>query len=324
MGLGARRGLSGSGCSAPLEDNRCGLCGGGGGRAAQLPAEIAAPGRDRPGNQARRSGVDNVRTATAPPPADVAIEETRTAPPPCRRPRTGSCRAGPRCSASPNVVAGRIANAFAEGPNLVVDAHRGSLAAALRMAAGWIASGERPLVLAGAIHAAAHPAVAALVHDSAVVPERRPLGEAALLIALAPLGVAAQQGWPVLGLLDHTQGGNGAAVLVGRTGPLLLGADLPDRSGAGSASRRRRAVRVLWPAGTVLTPRGSPRTSRPAEVKCLHRHDGYGQPSGKDSSRRRGRWWSASVLMRHQTRATIASRLNGPSPGPEGPADGWG
>jgi 3-oxoacyl-(acyl-carrier-protein) synthase/acyl-CoA thioesterase FadM len=126
----------------------------------------------------------------------------------------------------PNVVAGRIANAFnLKGPNLVVDAHRASLPAALRLAASWVASGERSLVLAGAIHAAALPAVAALVHDSVAAPERRPIGEAALLLALAPLRVARERGWPVLGLLHATAPGEARGVVVGGTGPCLLGAE---------------------------------------------------------------------------------------------------
>ncbi|HEV7499293.1 MAG TPA: beta-ketoacyl synthase N-terminal-like domain-containing protein, partial [Vicinamibacteria bacterium] len=126
----------------------------------------------------------------------------------------------------PNVVAGRIANAFnLKGPNLVVDAHRASLPAALRVAASWIESGERPLVLAGAIHAAALPAVAALVHDSVAAPEQRPIGEAAMLLALAPLRVARQRGWPVLGLLDPTASGEGRGFVVGGTGPCLVGAE---------------------------------------------------------------------------------------------------
>ena len=175
----------------------------------------------------------------------------------------------------PNVVAGRIANAFdLKGPNLVVDAHRGSLAAALRMAAGWIASGERPLVLAGAIHAAAHPAVAALVHDSTAVPERRPIGEAALLIALAPLGVAVQKGWPVLGVLEHTQEANGSDVTVGGTGPCLLGAEGTFEIVQALARLRAGAacVHVRWPAGTGLTFLAAPpleQASRPAEVASV-------------------------------------------------------
>jgi acyl transferase domain-containing protein len=156
----------------------------------------------------------------------------------------------------PNVVAGRIANAFnLKGPNLVVDAHRGSLAAALELAARWVESGERPLVLAGAIHASAHPALAALVHGSLRVPEGRPIGEAALLLALAPLRVAAEKGWPVLALLDSRRISNGAAQTVGGRGPCLLGAEGTFEIVQALASLRAGAAsaQVDWPSGSALT-----------------------------------------------------------------------
>jgi hypothetical protein len=156
----------------------------------------------------------------------------------------------------PNVVAGRIANAFnLKGPNLVVDAHRASLPEALRLAASWVESGELPLVLAGAIHAAALPAVAALVHGSVAAPEERPIGEAAILLALAPVRVANEKGWPVLGLVDARRAGDGPATVVGGLGPCLLGAEgaleitealARLRAGAASAP-------LTWPAGPSLT-----------------------------------------------------------------------
>jgi 3-oxoacyl-(acyl-carrier-protein) synthase len=156
----------------------------------------------------------------------------------------------------PNVVAGRIANAFnLKGPNLVVDAHRASLAAALRVAAGWVESGERPLVLAGAIHAATQPAVASLVHASVAAPERRPIGEAAMLLALAPLRVAAVRGWPVLAVLDRTEADDGHGLVVGGSGPCLLGAEgtfeivqALARLDAGAAS-----VQVHWSERAALS-----------------------------------------------------------------------
>jgi 3-oxoacyl-(acyl-carrier-protein) synthase len=156
----------------------------------------------------------------------------------------------------PNVVAGRIANAFnLKGPNLVVDAHRGSLAAALHLAAGWVESGERPLVLAGAIHASAHPAFASLVHSSLRVPEGRPIGEAALLVALAPLRVAAEKGWPVLALLDRRRTTSGADLVVGGRAPCLLGAEGTFEIVQALASMRAGAAcaQVAWPSGPAVT-----------------------------------------------------------------------
>ena len=172
----------------------------------------------------------------------------------------------------PNVVAGRIANAFnLKGPNLVVDAHRGSLAAALHLAAAWVESGERPLVLAGAIHATAHAAIAELVHGSVRVPEDRPIGEAALLLALTPLRLASEKGWPVLALLDRRRGAKGSDVVVGGTGPCLLGAEgtfevvqALARLRAGAAS-----VQVAWPAGPALTFLAAPPVEEPVRPEVL-------------------------------------------------------
>jgi 3-oxoacyl-(acyl-carrier-protein) synthase/acyl-CoA thioesterase FadM len=175
----------------------------------------------------------------------------------------------------PNVVAGRIANAFnLKGPNLVLDAHRGSLAAALRMAAGWVESGERPLVLAGAIQAAAHPAVAALVHASARVPETRPVGEAALLVALAPLALAVEKGWPTLAVLD-ARGQGDPDVTVGQADRCLLGAEGALEVVQALARVRAGAPSTClgWASGARLTFLAAPAAEtrdRPALTSAAH------------------------------------------------------
>jgi hypothetical protein len=101
--------------------------------------------------------------------------------------------------------------------------------------------------------------VAALAHGSVRAPERRPVGEAALLLALAPLSVAAEKGWPVLAVLDAPGAGD-PDLAVGSAAPCLLGAEgtleIAEalhrlREGAG-------AVRVGWGSGTGLTFRAAP------------------------------------------------------------------
>jgi len=166
----------------------------------------------------------------------------------------------------PNVVAGRIANALnLKGPNLVVDAHRSSLAAALAMGAGWIESGERPLVLAGAIHAAVQPGVAALVHSSAAAPERRPLGEAALLLVLTSRRVADERRWPVIALLHHARPPDATDLTVGGKGRCLLGAEgaLEITQALAALRAGTGAVQVAWPGGPALSFLAPPHFGEP-------------------------------------------------------------
>ena len=76
-----------------------------------------------------------------------------------------------------------------------------------------------------------------------------------MLLALAPLRVAAERGWPVLALLDGTEAGDGRGLVVGGIGPCLLGAEgtfeiveALARLEAGAAS-----AQVQWSERAALT-----------------------------------------------------------------------
>jgi hypothetical protein len=76
-----------------------------------------------------------------------------------------------------------------------------------------------------------------------------------MLLALAPLRVAAERGWPVLAVLDRTAADDGRGLLVGGSGPCLLGAEGTHeivealaRLDAGAAS-----VQVHWSERAALT-----------------------------------------------------------------------
>jgi acyl transferase domain-containing protein/NAD(P)-dependent dehydrogenase (short-subunit alcohol dehydrogenase family)/acyl-CoA thioesterase FadM len=152
----------------------------------------------------------------------------------------------------PNVIAGRVSNAFnLKGANLVVDAHRASLLEAIELGSRWVEDGECTLVLAGAIHGYAHPAVAALVRASRLQPETRPLAEAAVMVALTPAALAREKGWAILALLDRSQ--EGRRLDVGSEPACLLGAEgAVELARALGGTARGEATVVAWPGGRRL------------------------------------------------------------------------
>ena len=152
----------------------------------------------------------------------------------------------------PNVIAGRVSNAFnLKGANLVVDAQRASLFESIELGARWVEGGECKLVLAGAIHGHAHPAIAALVHASRACPEARPLAEAAVVLALAPVALAREKGWNILAVLGGERGPKRFAL--GGQPTCLLGAEgAPEVAWALEAAARGEAVTVAWPDGREL------------------------------------------------------------------------
>ncbi len=103
----------------------------------------------------------------------------------------------------PNVAAGRVSSHFdLQGPNLVLDAGRSSLPAALAQAAGWLAEGTCELVLAGALS----PTTAAELEEG------RPLGELGLVLALCEAPLAEARGWRALARLTLAEEAPGPAV----------------------------------------------------------------------------------------------------------------
>jgi acyl transferase domain-containing protein/NAD(P)-dependent dehydrogenase (short-subunit alcohol dehydrogenase family)/acyl-CoA thioesterase FadM len=128
----------------------------------------------------------------------------------------------------PNVMAGRVANAFhLTGPNMVLDADNASLYETLREAERLIRFGECKVVLAGAISSCAGPDVDRVL-QACGQPDPRPTGEAAIVLALVSPAVAHVVGLPVLGYLSfepdvsHVPPSQGQVYRVGTEAPVQL------------------------------------------------------------------------------------------------------
>jgi acyl transferase domain-containing protein/NAD(P)-dependent dehydrogenase (short-subunit alcohol dehydrogenase family)/acyl-CoA thioesterase FadM len=154
----------------------------------------------------------------------------------------------------PNVIAGRVSNTFnLKGANLALDAHRASLVESIELARRLVEEGECKLVLAGAIGGTTHHAIATLASKSRAHPESRPLSEAALILALTPLDIAREKGWPVLAVLDDTSDSE-KPLAVGSESTCLLGAEgAPEVARAVEAARRGERCSVSWPGGARLS-----------------------------------------------------------------------
>jgi hypothetical protein len=92
-----------------------------------------------------------------------------------------------------------------------------------------------------------------------------------MLLALAPLRVATERGWPVLGLLDRTAAGGARALVVGGLGPCLMGAEgtfeivqALARVGAGEGS-----ALVQWPERAALTFLAAPAAEEPIRPAAM-------------------------------------------------------
>jgi acyl transferase domain-containing protein/NAD(P)-dependent dehydrogenase (short-subunit alcohol dehydrogenase family)/acyl-CoA thioesterase FadM len=107
----------------------------------------------------------------------------------------------------PNVMAGRVANAFhLTGPNMVLDADQLSLYEVLREAERLLRFGECKVVLAGAVSACAGPDVDRVL-QSCSLPDPRPTGEAAVVLALVSPTMAQLADLPVLAYLSLSAAG---------------------------------------------------------------------------------------------------------------------
>ncbi|MEO5727657.1 MAG: beta-ketoacyl synthase N-terminal-like domain-containing protein, partial [Byssovorax sp.] len=164
--------------------------------------------------------------------------------------RAGSPATGPYTQPGnmPNVISGRVANVFGlRGPNFVVDTSATSLLEALAMAE-LVLDGDCEVVLAGGVNAFSDE----VARGASATDDPRPLGEAALLVALCTETTAARNGWPVLALLrvtgatgddlpgDERPIGRARAQLRGAEGAVELSAAIRD-------ARTRGASRVHWP-----------------------------------------------------------------------------
>lgn len=173
--------------------------------------------------------------------------------------RAGSPATGPYTQPGnmPNVISGRVANVFGlRGPNFVVDTSATSLLDALA-AADLVLDDDCDVVLAGAVNAFSDDVArgASATHDP------RPVGEAALLVALCTEDTAARHAWPVLARLHlvagAAEGVAGAAgrgpsareLAVGGSGARLRGAEgAVELHAAIRGARAHGAALVRWPS----------------------------------------------------------------------------
>ncbi|APR75538.1 Malonyl CoA-acyl carrier protein transacylase [Minicystis rosea] len=166
--------------------------------------------------------------------------------------RAGAVASGPYTQPGnmPNIIAGRVANAFGlRGPNFVVDTSARSLLDALAMA-DLVLDEDCDVVLAGAVNAFTDE----VARGASATDDPRPLGEAALLVAVCTEETAARNAWPVLARLhvgaDATSDASPARdVPIGRPRARLRGAEGAfELHAALRDARTGGAVTVRWPS----------------------------------------------------------------------------
>ncbi|MFT3767685.1 MAG: SDR family NAD(P)-dependent oxidoreductase [Minicystis sp.] len=166
--------------------------------------------------------------------------------------RAGAVPSGPYTQPGnmPNIIAGRVANAFGlRGPNFVVDTSARSLLDALAMA-DLVLDEDCDVVLAGAVNAFTDE----VARGASATDDPRPLGEAALVVALCTEETAARNAWPVLARLrvdaDAASDASPAReVPVGRPRARLRGAEgAVELHAALRDARTGGAVMVRWPS----------------------------------------------------------------------------
>ncbi|WP_437874477.1 SDR family NAD(P)-dependent oxidoreductase [Sorangium sp. So ce513] len=169
--------------------------------------------------------------------------------------RAGSPATGPYTQPGnmPNVIAGRVANVLGlRGPNFVVDTSATSLLDALA-AADLVLDEDCEVVLAGAVNAFSDE----VARGASASGDPRPVGEAALLVALCTEATAARHAWPVLARLRVADGAAGGGVADGalaaggavRPGARLRGAEgAIELHAAIRGAREHGAAVVRWPS----------------------------------------------------------------------------
>ncbi|WP_437274592.1 SDR family NAD(P)-dependent oxidoreductase [Sorangium sp. So ce375] len=183
--------------------------------------------------------------------------------------RAGSPATGPYTQPGnmPNVISGRVANVFGlRGPNFVVDTSATSLLDALA-AADLVLDEDCEVVLAGAVSAFSDD----VARGASATCDPRPLGEAALLVALCTEDTAARNAWPVLARVHLVSGaagrgpsarelavGGARARLRGAEGAVELHAAIRGARAHGAALLRwpsdPRAVQVTPPEAAQVAP----------------------------------------------------------------------
>ncbi|MGK4003738.1 SDR family NAD(P)-dependent oxidoreductase [Sorangium sp. So ce1036] len=164
--------------------------------------------------------------------------------------RAGSPATGPYTQPGnmPNVISGRVANVLGlRGPNFVVDTSGASLLDALAIA-DLVLDEDCDVVLAGAVNAFSDD----VARGASAASDPRPLGEAALLVALCTEATAARNAFPVLARL-RVGGAEGDAtgreLAVGRGRAWLRGAEgAVELYAAIQGARPHGAALVRWPS----------------------------------------------------------------------------
>ena len=159
----------------------------------------------------------------------------------------------------PNVVAGRVANFFdLHGANLSVDAGESSLLEALCAAERMLRRRECKLVLAGGVGANVHAETRLMASSAA----GRPVGEAALVLALVTLETAQAEQMPIKAIVSFD--GARRSIGAGKTAPAyLMGADGAWEIAAAIDNVQGGALSVEWDG--VKGPQRSVRLSAMAE-----------------------------------------------------------
>ncbi|MCF7965764.1 MAG: SDR family NAD(P)-dependent oxidoreductase [Methylobacter tundripaludum] len=176
----------------------------------------------------------------------------------------------------PNVVAGRVANYFnLKGPNMVIDKGAESLAQTFEVATQLLRHGDCKLALLGAINAHGGN-LAAKSSPRQSADGAKPVGEAALMLAVTTPDEAAAQGWPVLGLVQvetAASQSDGISQAVGATAWDYRGAEgVVELMAAVDRAQSGQATILRWGATAKrqirLLPNG---TTSPAEIQ----HSGF-------------------------------------------------
>ncbi|WP_437923337.1 SDR family NAD(P)-dependent oxidoreductase [Sorangium sp. So ce291] len=204
--------------------------------------------------------------------------------------RAGSPATGPYTQPGnmPNIISGRVANVLGlRGPNFVVDTSATSLLDALA-AADLVLDDDCEVVLAGAVNAFSDD----VARGASAADDPRPVGEAALLVALCTEDTAARNAWPVLARLHVAAGGAegglpGRELSVGGPGARLRGAEgvieLHAAIRDAGVDRRAAAAVVRWPSDprvVQVAPAGDARVAPAGDARVAPAGDARVAPAG--------------------------------------------
>lgn len=185
----------------------------------------------------------------------------------------------------PNIVAGRVSNIFdLHGPNFVVDAGSASLIEAISIAEVMIRRGECELVLTGGICGNERPESRLIADQRAG--SSRPIGDAALVLALTSAEKAQAEGLDVIAELSLSAeaADSDRRLEVGRSRPYLMGAE-----GALEIALALEHCRQSGLASTVFWPEDA--SGAVPELRCIprataHKEQAQAAPASDEARQR--------------------------------------